>query len=148
MDPPILTEPIRPTRLPRIAAPVGGVLPFDERRVNRAAAHRGLQDSLDVLRPTQYDLAMDPHYPALLPLLADRRVQKARHGTPLGQQPRTTGLTLHPRDDFAEGRGDCRLVGRVFVAGDQLGGLTTEATLEFAHDLVAVLGDACPGDHR
>src|SRR5262249_56958065 len=43
MNPPVLTEPISPPRLPRVLAPVRRVLTLHERGVDRPAAHRVLQ---------------------------------------------------------------------------------------------------------
>ena len=90
MNPPVLTEPIRPPRLPRVLASVRRMLTLHQRRVDRPAAYRGLQHLIHRLLAPQHHPPMDRHDSAVLPLLVDRRVGQARIKTPLGQQRTTT----------------------------------------------------------
>ena len=143
-----LTEPIGPPRLPRVLAPVRRVLALHERRVDRPATHRRLQRPVHRLLAPQHELPMDRHDAILGPLLADCRVGQTRIGTPLGQQRTTTWPGGRRGDDFDEGRGNDRLVGRVLVAGHQRGRLISESVLDLGDDLLDALGDPRPGDDR
>src|SRR5436305_2101979 len=89
VDSPVLAEPIRPSRLPRVAAPVRGVLPLDERGIDRPAARRVLEDPFHLREAAR-------HHPAPGSPLADRRVQEARDRAPLGQEPRPARPACRP----------------------------------------------------
>src|SRR3954452_14354797 len=69
MDPPILTEPIRPSRLPCVLTAVRRVLSLHERGVDRPAAHRRLEPLAHGLLAPNNDPPMARHHPVPLPLL-------------------------------------------------------------------------------
>ena len=148
VDTPVLAEPIRLPRLPRVAAPVRRLLPLHERRVDRPAAHR---------RPR------GPLHACWLPNTTRRSIATTRscsrsswtvaYASPgsrftLGQERATAGSRRRLEDGLAEGRRDHRLVGRVFVAGHQRRGSIAQAALDLGDDLLDVLDDTRPGDHR
>src|SRR4051812_49619634 len=85
MRTPILTEPIRLPRLPRILAAVGAMLALHERRVDRPAHRRAVQRRLQTGLGPEDQPAFDRHDAVLLPLLVDRGVGQSLRQPPLGQ---------------------------------------------------------------
>src|SRR3954470_25006147 len=92
MRPPILTEPVRPPRLPRVLAPVRRVLPLHERRVDRLADGRCLQGPLHLRFGPHHHGLFDGDDAVLLPLLVDRRVSQLLRQPPLRQERGTPRL--------------------------------------------------------
>jgi hypothetical protein len=143
VHPPVLTETIRLPRLPRVVMPVGQVLPFDERRIDRPARRRPLQRPDHRLPGPHQHGGHDRHHAALPAFLVHRRVLHLRRELTLGNHRGTTGRAgrlglLGNAIDVI----DRRLVGRVFVAGEQDVLASLGAIIDLLEDLLRVLDRA------
>jgi hypothetical protein len=143
----ILTEAVRPPRLPRITTSDSRVLPCHGRRVHALTRlrfrHRRVQTALGPEDPA----SLDGDHLLAATLLVHRRVVQPLGQEPLGPDAGTAQTAGRRHYRFAERVLDSRNVRPGLVAGVQLRQLAPEPLLQLRHDGIGVVDRPRPRNH-